>query len=84
MTKSLRPDVFGRFERAVAMIVDRLQDRLADPQQPQVLLEHIDIVRARVERRQARGSALRAAVAMIVVGANHRAVLSAQNLGDAR
>jgi RNase adaptor protein for sRNA GlmZ degradation len=65
------------------MIVDRLQDRLAATQQAQMLLEHVDIIRAWVERGQASSSALRAVVAMVVVGADHRAVRLAQNLSNA-
>ncbi len=83
MTKLLGPDIFGRLERAMPMVVDRLQDRLAVAQQAQMLLQDVDIVGARVERRQARGGARLAVVAMIVVGADHRAVFLAQNLGDA-
>jgi hypothetical protein len=49
-----------------------------------MLLENVDKVCSRVERGQAGSGALRAVVAMIVVGADHRAVCLAQNLGDAR
>src|SRR5689334_882112 len=76
-------DVFRRFKRAVAMVVDGLQDGLAAPEQTQMLLENVDMVGARVERRQAGGSTLRTAVAVIVVSTDHRAVLGTQNLGDA-
>src|SRR5680860_155837 len=48
-----------------------------------MLLEDVDVIGARVERRQAGGGAGPTIVAMVVVGANHRAVRLAQNLGDA-
>ena len=83
MTKSLGLTYSGGSKRAVPVVVDRLQDRFAGAQQAQMLLENVDIVGARVERRQARRGARLPVVAMIVVGADHRAVRLAQNLGDA-
>ena len=42
-------DVFRRVELAGAVVVDRLQDRLALAEEAQVLLDDVDVVAARVE-----------------------------------
>ena len=84
MTNSLGLTYSAGSSVPCSVVVDRLQDRLAVAQQAQMLLEDVDIVRARVERRQARRGARLAVVAVIVVSADHRAVFLAQNLGDAR
>ena len=46
-------DIFRRVELAGAVVVDRLQDRLALAEQAQVLLDDVDVVAARVERGDA-------------------------------
>ena len=76
--------IFRPAEGAVAVVVDRLQDRIAFAQMTQRLLENIEIVGARVDGRQALLGALAAVEAVIVVGAEHGAAVLAQNLGDAR
>ena len=65
-------DVFGRVQLAGRMVVDRLQDRLAEPQQAQVLLDDVDVVAARVERGDADLGPLPARIAVVVVRADRR------------
>ena len=60
-TKRLGPDVLGEAGASRAVVVDRLQDRLSAPEVAEVLAEDVEVVRARVERRDAELGALRAA-----------------------
>ncbi len=64
------------------MVVDRFQDRLAFPQQPEMLLDDVDVVGARIEGGQAVLRPIAPLVAVIVVGAEHGAMVGTQNLGD--
>src|SRR5262249_13125293 len=59
----LGPDVFGRLERTTAVIVDRLQNRLAPPPEAPVMLEEIGFSPPRVEGGQGGWSADRPAAA---------------------
>ena len=84
MTNSFGLTYFGRPKVPLPVVVDRLQDRVAFAQMAERLLHNVEIVGARVDRRQALLAALAAVVAVVVVGAEHGAALLAQNLGDAR
>jgi hypothetical protein len=74
--------VLGHAEGAVAVLVDRLQDRLPGGQQAQVLRQDIHVVAGRVERGDVQFLALDAVVAVVVVGADGCHPVNAEQLHD--
>ena len=67
------------FDRTVLVIVDRLTDRLAVTQRPQIFFHRGEVIRPRVERRQADGFALLAIESMVIVQANRFDPLGAED-----
>src|SRR6266571_2948008 len=76
-------DVLWWAKVAPFMIVVRLQDGFSGTQQLQMLCHHIEIVACRVQGRDAQLLALLSVIAMVIVRAEHRDTLRAQNLSDA-
>ena len=70
--EALGREVDERAERAVVVLVDGLEDRLAHAQALQVLGHDVEVVALRVQRRDAALGALAAVVLVVVVGADVR------------
>ncbi len=71
--------VAGRLERAVAVPVDRLEDRLPGAKVRQVLAEDVEVIAVGMERRDPALRPLRAVVAVVVVGRHVRDLLLAED-----
>jgi hypothetical protein len=73
---------------ALSVVVDRLQDRLTEGEELEMLLHDLDVVALRVERREREALALGAVVAVVVVDADRgdplRTERSAEALGQGR
>ena len=72
-------EVVGRPEGAVDVRVDRLHDRVAVPQVAEVLGEDVEVVAVRMERRDVALGPLLAVVAVVVVGAEVRHLVVAED-----
>ena len=71
-----------RLERARAVAVDRLEDRLPAPQVPEVLAHDVEVVGGRGERRDPELGSVGALVAVVVVAADVRHVGVAEHAGE--
>jgi hypothetical protein len=72
-------DALGSDDRAIRMIVDRLIDRAALAQRPQVFFHRGEIIGARIERRQPNRAALPAIQRVIIIEADRFDPLRAED-----
>ena len=72
-------DVFARQERSVPVAVDRLEDRIAEPQVLQVGLEDVKVIAVGMERAQPQLGTLPAIKAVIVIGGHVRRLCLAED-----
>src|ERR687898_542972 len=81
--EALGSDVDRRPERAVSVSVDGLQDRLAGPQVAQMLSHYVHVVALGIERGDVPLRAQLAVVAVVVVRADVRDLVLAENADEA-
>src|ERR671911_2730514 len=81
--EALGSDVDRRPERAVGVSVDGLQDRLAGPQVAQMLSHYVHVVALGIERGDVPLRAQLAVVAVVVVRADVRDLVLAENADEA-
>jgi len=74
------PDILGSDKGASGVVVHRLEDRLTVMQTLQVQLDHVHVIALGVQRRDAALRAFLPVVFVIVVGANVRDAVDAEDL----